>query len=164
MFPFCLSSNFVKSFSLKYIFDIGAALEGKTIFFNTFHRSLAFLAFFWSWFLTKFVLVFFIFCFTELRFPLKRSWSTWSFVHKNPLFNLSLTLMASMASLSNHGFEFPFTRISFIGAISLTICCAAVVKSMQLHHQYNWKWNSLEDLFFLISLGVTIWNTSYKIL
>ena len=35
-----------------------------------------------------------------------------------------------MISLSNHGFEFPFTQISFIGAISFTMSCKAVVKSV----------------------------------
>ena len=131
MFAFCLSSNCVKSFSLRHTFGIGAALEGKTIFFNTFHRSLGFLVFFWSWFLAKFVFFFFFFfCYTELHCSLKRSWSTWNFVLKNLSFNLSFTLVASMISLSNHDFEFSFTLISFIGAISLTISCTAVVKSI----------------------------------
>ena len=35
--------------------------------------------------------------------------------------------MASMISLSNHGFEFPVARISYIGAISLTMSRMAAV-------------------------------------
>ena len=95
MSEFCLSSNYVKSFSLRHISDIGAASEDKPIFFNTFHSSLDFLVLFWSWFLTKFAFLFFIFWCTELRCSLKRSWSTWSFVLKNVIFNLSLTIKLS---------------------------------------------------------------------
>ena len=46
VFAFCLPSKCAKWFSLRHIFDARAALEGKPIFFNTFHSSLSFLVFF----------------------------------------------------------------------------------------------------------------------
>ena len=48
VFPFCLSSNCLKRFSLRHIFDIWAAFERKPKFFNTLHSFLGLLVFFWS--------------------------------------------------------------------------------------------------------------------
>ena len=70
-------------FFKRHIFYIRAFLKGKSIFFNTFHISLSFLMFFWSWFLTKLVFLFFIVCYTKLHCPWKFLWSAWSFVLKS---------------------------------------------------------------------------------
>ena len=83
MFAFCLSLNCMKWISLRHIFDIRAALEGKPIFFNSFHISLGFWCSFGVDFLRRSFSYFFIFYCTELLCSLRRSWSTWSFLLKN---------------------------------------------------------------------------------